>query len=397
MEVLSPKSRVWISYLEEGAERQGFECEHVFLIDETRGDPSSTNPILDDIENYDGMVLEHSSRGKRGHHKRWKKLIQAILPTKRQGAAKQKGETNKKNKDYGSDASIATASTRSVESRTSLEGFVITTSKALEDHDSETLDPNVLNLLSEIALDKIRDKHGTLGSTESDTQKAHDLVFDEAATACTIRSESSSLSSHSSDSSKAAPSLMERRLLDTGLVKRGDFDFVADFVSKEVLHLAEEKKDDEYDATQDKNVAHVKTGIWEVTSLEDDGTPRPPYYIVTGVSMDDRVDTKKLRKFVFAGQEHTRRPKLAMAPAEIAEVLAGYKSGTMAPICHTKGMQLFLEESLVKDVDRNTHKLNVGSGMFGKCLSISAKHFLEIAKSNPKGLEICPIIRKTNK
>jgi prolyl-tRNA editing enzyme YbaK/EbsC (Cys-tRNA(Pro) deacylase) len=164
-----------------------------------------------------------------------------------------------------------------------------------------------------------------------------------------------------------------------------------------VLHLIEEKKDDDYDPTQDENVSHVKTGIWEVTCLEEDGTPQSPYYIVTGVSMDDRVDTKKLRKFVLAGQKHTRRPKLAMAPTEIAERLAGYKSGTMAPICHTTNMKLFLEESLVKDVDINAHTLNVGSGVVGKCLSISAKRFLEIAESNPKGIEICSIIRKTKK
>ena len=188
---------------------------------------------------------------------------------------------------------------------------------------------------------------------------------------------------------------MERRLLNTGLVKRSDFDFVADHVSKEVLFLAEEKED-KFDPTQDKNVSHVKTGIWEIICLEEDGTPQSPYYIVTGVSMEDRVDLKKLRKFLFGSQKHARRPRLALAPTEIAEGLAGYKSGTMAPICHTENMTLFLEESLIRDVDLETHKLNVGSGIFGQCLSISTKKFLEIANLNPKGCKICSLIRKTN-
>lgn len=392
MEVLSQNCSVWISYLEEGEGRHGFECEYVWLIDESRN-TSPSNPILDDIENYDDMT-EPSGKQK-DHDRRWKKLLRAVLPAaRRKRAATPKGK-NAKKEDCASDTSTATtASSLSVGSRASLEGFVITTSKAFEEGTREMLDPNILELLCEIGLDERR-AQDELGSEEFEMQKAHDVAFDEA-TACTVRSESSSLSSHSGTTrDKLEPSLMERRLLDTGLVKRSDFDFVADYVSKEVLHLAEEKKDDEYDPTQDENVAHVKTGIWEVTCLEDDGTPKSPYYIVTGVSMDDRVDTKKLRKSIFANQIHTRRPKLAMAPTEIAEGLAGYKSGTMAPICHTEKMRLFLEESLVTDVNPETRHLNVGSGMSGRCLSISVKHFLEIAKSNPKGLEICPIIRKS--
>ena len=96
-----------------------------------------------------------------------------------------------------------------------------------------------------------------------------------------------------------------------------------------------------------------------------------PFYVVAGVLMDDRVDTKRLRKAIFSGQSFTRRPKLVIAPKEVAEELAGYGSGTMAPIFHTVDMKLFMENSLIEGVDDlSVHRINVGSGMFGKCLSL---------------------------
>jgi prolyl-tRNA editing enzyme YbaK/EbsC (Cys-tRNA(Pro) deacylase) len=191
------------------------------------------------------------------------------------------------------------------------------------------------------------------------------------------------------------PPLMQTRLLKTGIVKSApDFEFVVDRVSKEVLGLeasSEEKKDES--EQNEENVTHVKTGVWQVLCFDNEGNPLCPFYVVTGVSMDDRVDTKKLRKAIFSGQSYGRRPKLSMAPTEIAEELTGYKSGTMAPICHSVDSKLFLEESIAS-VDDWDHKLNVGSGMFGKCLSISADKFLQIAKANPKGVEICSLIAK---
>jgi hypothetical protein len=54
--------------------------------------------------------------------------------------------------------------------------------------------------------------------------------------------------------------------------------------------------------------------------------------------MEDKVDTKKLRKAIFAGKTFSPRLKLSLAPTEIAEKLAGFQSGTMAPICHTVDM-----------------------------------------------------------
>lgn len=196
--------------------------------------------------------------------------------------------------------------------------------------------------------------------------------------------------------------LIQTRLLNSGVdIEFGrDFEFVVDRVSKEVLGLEgtnEEEEKKEVELNDDDMVKHVKTGIWQVTCLDSDGTPQTPYYIVTGVCMEDKVDTKNLRKALWTGQKHSRRPKVSMAPTEIAEELAGFQSGTMAPICHSVNMKLFLEESIVADADTAAHKINVGSGMFGQCLQISADKFLQVAKMNPEGFQVCPLIRKAKK
>jgi hypothetical protein len=132
-----------------------------------------------------------------------------------------------------------------------------------------------------------------------------------------------------------------------------------------------------------------------------------------------------------------------MASTEAAERLVGFKSGTMAPICHTIPMKLYPEETIVAKIKKNSketsttnntmltnitnnniidvtkqsqqHRLNVGSGMFGKCLSIPIDKFLKIAgltstlaltstststslennnQNTTGGIEICSLIRK---
>jgi hypothetical protein len=207
-----------------------------------------------------------------------------------------------------------------------------------------------------------------------------------------------------------APSLMETRLLQSGLISRDEFSFVTDKVSKEVKGLYLDEPPPENDDGTDLMVTHVKTGVWEVL-CHDDGTHRPPFYVVTGVSMDDRVDTKKLRRAVFGGAAASsaasggggvnhRRPVLAMAATEIAEELVGFQSGTMAPICHSTNMALYLEESIVTNVSpecRSAHRLNVGSGMVGKCLSIPLDKFLAIAEANPKGVKLTPLVQTKKK
>jgi len=205
-------------------------------------------------------------------------------------------------------------------------------------------------------------------------------------------------------SQKVDTALIQARLFKTGVVKsNNDFEFVQDKVSKEVLALQpahnESQKQGQTDDNKDFHESHVKTGVWEVLTFakDKDGTPNEPFYVVTGVSVDDRVDTKKLRKAIFAGQTYTRRPKISLATKEVAEHLTGYKSGTMAPILHTVDSKLFLEESIfntLQQEQRRNHKIIVGSGMFGKCLSLDADKFLQVAKMNPKGFEVCSLISK---
>jgi prolyl-tRNA editing enzyme YbaK/EbsC (Cys-tRNA(Pro) deacylase) len=191
------------------------------------------------------------------------------------------------------------------------------------------------------------------------------------------------------DEQDALP-LMERRLLATGLVSLDDFEFVVE--------------DDDPGNTScgcgnisdnDSHVSNVKTGVWEVTTFGRDKDVTPTIsYTVTAIRMEDRVDTKKLRKAVFGvGQQHRRRPKVSLAPKDVAERLVGFKSGTMAPICHSTNMILCLEESILDpNVGLDQQWLHVGCGMACRCLSIRANKFLEIAKTSG-GVKECPLIR----
>lgn len=190
--------------------------------------------------------------------------------------------------------------------------------------------------------------------------------------------------------------LIQQRLLRSGIDLKmpNDFGFVDDCVSKEVI-----TRQSAYEGVTEyhKNVTHVKTGIWQVTCVDEIGHQLVPFFVVTGVAMTDRVDTKKLRKAIFAGQSQKRKPKLRLAPTKVAEELAGYQSGTMAPICHSVDMKLYLDESIAAKANVPGHKFKVGSGICGKCLSISAGKLVQVAKSNSKGLEICELKRSTKK
>lgn len=208
-----------------------------------------------------------------------------------------------------------------------------------------------------------------------------------------LSSSNESVLSNHNDTNTEIP-LIKWRLMQLG-IDTGDIHFVEDRVSKEVVGLQQSKEPKE----EELHISHVKTGIWQVTvpSVNEDDNDST-FYIVTGVSMSDRVDTKKLRRALSKDHSFTRKPKLKMAPQHIAEELAGYVSGTMAPILHTVPLKLYLEESLVEDIlDMQQHRYNVGSGMFGKCLSIKANMFLEVAKMGSDGLTLCPIIQKKRK
>lgn len=74
--------------------------------------------------------------------------------------------------------------------------------------------------------------------------------------------------------------LIQKRLLKTGLVKKDrDFEFVKDIVSKEVDPTSEDLKK----AFDEENVSHVKTGVWEVSIVDEEGNSTGhPLYVVTG-------------------------------------------------------------------------------------------------------------------
>ena len=88
-----------------------------------------------------------------------------------------------------------------------------------------------------------------------------------------------------------------------------------------------------------------------------------------------------------------------MATKDIAEQLTGYVSGTIAPICHTIPMKLYLEESIIRIAKENnikgnsSHRLLMGSGVPDTVLSIPVDKFLHVAESNPLGLELVNLIK----
>lgn len=374
-------------------QQERVECCLLFENDEVNG--NDTNDVASEVDNYmepntEASVKEHFEVP--GKHYRRRRPLEALrghwrffkMNKWKQGRKEAK---TKENFDDGiSIGSHSTAPTSCTSSNSS-------SSLACLELEQEHLDAafqSELFAFDGIDFDDKGDDQIGLEVTMSGDRR----------TECTIEPPSQVLLEEIED-----PPLIQSRLFKTGIVKStSEFEFVVDRVSKEVIGLPgheledEEKEGDKENNGGKRNVTHVKTGIWEVTCFDDvDGAPQTPFYIVTGVSMDDRVDTKKLRKAVFAGAPTSkRRPKLCMAPTDIAEKLAGFKSGTMTPICHSVDMKLYLEESIAKNPIPD-HRLCVGSGMFGKCLSLPAKTLIQIAENNAEGLKICSLIRQSNK
>jgi prolyl-tRNA editing enzyme YbaK/EbsC (Cys-tRNA(Pro) deacylase) len=261
---------------------------------------------------------------------------------------------------------------------------------------------------------------------KSSEQEAGELAVSTKSTFSESSSSSVDSTYSSSNSSSVleteeAPLLIESRIwnsgaLDDDLSSYNAFTFVPDTVSKEVLadldlsnRTSALHNSEIITMKENDPVTHVKTGIWQVTPFiaekeeEDNNTTtrssqeEKPFYVVTAVSMDDRVDMKKLRKAINSTRTFVRRPKISMAPKEIAEALTGYTSGTMAPICHSIHSMLFAEESIFGHEDEQNYSVDrvcVGSGIFGTCLSISKENFLKIAKTNPEGMKICSLIQR---
>ena len=192
--------------------------------------------------------------------------------------------------------------------------------------------------------------------------------------------------------------LMEKRLLNHSSVTLSDFKFVNDCdACKNVDFYSNE-------------TTAIKTGVWEIrlrtgTAIQTESSSASSQYstqyVVTGVQMTDRVDINKLHQAIFRGQKFTKkqRPRISMATKDIAEQLTGYASGTMAPICHTIPMKLFLEELIIRNAQEvnikgnASHRLLMGSGVPDTILSIPVDMFLDVAKSNPLGFELVNLIK----
>lgn len=387
---------------------QGIECLTLWLEDSTTSDHEE---LLHSIEEYDTSKDDTTKRRKMDLKKVLQKLFGRRLtsckessrhPTRTHRLRLRRRRRNLNQNLIIKDDEVSLASTAAMTTGTLSPEDTLRHAGSMDETDESPSTaptrspPELWTVLQVVA--QVDQSHQS-DATDTLQYEAYEIVLEHALTKENAGYQHTELSAMPSltinvDESEPQSCLMAQRLLATGLFHEGDFEFVPDYVSKEVLHLREEKKEDEYDPTRDENVSHVKTGIWEVTLIADDGTPKEPYYVVTGVCMEDRVDTKRLRKVLFEGQTHKRRSKLALAPTSIAEELAGYKSGTMAPICHSQNLKLFLEERIVENVDETVHRVHVGSGMFGKCLSISVKNFLDVARSNPEGVNVCSIVQK---
>ena len=63
-------------------------------------------------------------------------------------------------------------------------------------------------------------------------------------------------------------------------------------------------------------------------------------------------------------------------------------------------MKLYFDESIVNNIiaggDSSHHRLCVGSGMPGKCLSISFDKLWSIAEANPMGAELVTLTKPGN-
>lgn len=317
---------------------------------------------LHELDDYD-LTEEVTTPKKQGD--RMLQIVRRLFPKKKNKRSSGKNIFKKSKKDSDNESLASTAASTIGNLSEDLGDFTIHAMSMTKDETSPDVTPDALLKVLRVLLEYESEKYV---STESGVE----IVLPKD-----MREE------------EEEEPLMQRRLLESGLVEKDrDFGFVADTVSKELNPTEEDLKQ----AYSQENVSHVKSGVWEVTIIDAEGNEKgDPFYIVTGVSMEDRVDTKKLRKAIFEGQSFSRKPRLEMAPTEVAQALTGYQSGTMAPICHTKRMKVFMEENIRLDKD---NRILCGSGMFGKCLSISGDKFLEIANANPEGMKHCSIVQK---
>jgi len=131
------------------------------------------------------------------------------------------------------------------------------------------------------------------------------------------------------------------------------------------------------------NVIRVKTLIWEVLYSND--TQRNKAYIVTALGINDKVSVGCLENLVrksYSCSCPSLKICISLAPREVAEDLTGYESGTMAPICHTTPMPLYIDESIIRERrTKNTTIVSVGCGTMGHSLFLKLDDMMKIAET----------------
>lgn len=162
----------------------------------------------------------------------------------------------------------------------------------------------------------------------------------------------------------------------------------------------EEERKEHGQANENSATIHIKTLIWEVTC---DGMDKK-YHIVTASKIEDRIQVPALSGLVNRENSwlHKNMPcRLGMAPQEVAESLAGFRSGSIPPIGHTTAMQLFVDTSITDELNEEDKEslstarktASIGSGILGKSLMIPLVEFMQVARTSSNGLVVDSFIQ----
>jgi len=200
--------------------------------------------------------------------------------------------------------------------------------------------------------------------------------------------------------------LLDKRLRDVGAKNYAfvnlDDGSVAEGLGSHAESIIGTRIDANGNATTIPNtIEHIKTLIWEAVLLVpcQSGSGKTieeiiDHYFVTALRVEDRVDLTKLYELV---RQHTleatpdelsmqsKRLMLRLAEREMAESLAGFKSGTIPPICHTTSIPLYIDDVITTD---EMALGSLGSGTEGYDVYISVKDMLEIAKSTSLAVHV---------
>ena len=195
--------------------------------------------------------------------------------------------------------------------------------------------------------------------------------------------------------------LLQSRLLDSGLIdSTKDFRFVVDRDWESLKDTGayddEDEKKDNPESKDNDDVIEIKTLVWQVTCYDNtEGSKNEvsTQYIVTALTMADKVDGSRIRDILFQDMPFGASPRLDLAPRDVAERLTGFQSGTMPPICHTQDMKLYVEESIVAMGENEM--VSIGSGVPDCSVFLKLDRLLRIAERNEKGVLVCSFAKPT--